>query len=77
MNTRDRRPPSVIVDNTRKSLPAWQDRVRDPSLTILLALELCAFFIAQPLAAKGLPIALAVGGTLVFAVLVIVVMLSR
>jgi hypothetical protein len=77
MNTRDRRPPSIIVDNTRKSLPTWQDRIRDPSLTALLVLELCAIFIAQPLAAKGLPIARAVNGTLVFAVLVVVVMLSR
>ena len=45
-------------------------------LTILLVLELCAMFIAAPLAAKGLPMARAVADTLVFAVLVIVVMLS-
>ena len=45
-------------------------------LTVLLVLELCAMFIAAPLAAKGLPMARAVADTLVFAVLVIVVMLS-
>jgi hypothetical protein len=25
---------------------AWQDRIRDPSLTVLLVLELCAVFLA-------------------------------
>jgi len=68
---------SVIVDNTRRSIHAWQDGVRNPSLTALLVLELCAIFLAAPLAAKGLPIARAVADTLVLAVLVIVVMLSR
>ena len=45
-------------------------------LTVLLILELCAMFIAAPLAAKGLPIARAVADTLVLTVLVVVVMLS-
>ena len=47
----------TIVDDTRRSIQAWQDRVRDPSLTVLLVLELCAGFLAVPLAAKGLSIA--------------------
>ena len=68
---------SVIVDNTRRSIHAWQDGARNPSLTVLLVLELCAVFLAAPLAAKGLPIARAVADTLVLAVLVIVVMLSH
>src|SRR5437016_10565922 len=68
---------SVIVDSTRKSIHAWQDRVRNPSLTALLVLELCAIFLAAPLAAKGLPIARAVADTLVLAALVVVVMLSH
>jgi hypothetical protein len=68
---------SVIVDNTRRSIHAWQDGVRNPSLTALLVLELCAVFLAAPLAAKGLPIARAVADTLLLAVLVIVVMLSH
>ena len=67
----------VVVDNTRKLIHAWQDRVRDPSLTTLLVLELCAIFLAAPLAAEGLPIARAVADTLVLAALVIVVMLSH
>lgn len=67
---------TVVVDDRRRLIHAWQDRIRDPSLTVLLVLELCAVFLAAPLAAKGLPIARAVANTLVFAVLVIVVMLS-
>jgi hypothetical protein len=47
------------------------------SLTVLLVLELCAIFVAAPLAAKGLPMARTVADTLVLAVLVIVVMLSH
>jgi Ion channel len=68
---------SVTHDNRGRSVGAWQDRIRDPSLTVLLVLELCAVFLAAPLAAKGLPIARAVADTLVLAVLVIVVMLSH
>jgi hypothetical protein len=58
---------SIIVDDTQRSIHTWQDRVRNPSLTVLLALELCAIFLAVPLAAKGLPIAQAVADTLVLA----------
>jgi len=75
MNTGKR--PSIVVDNRRRSIPAWQDRISDPSLTVLLVLQLCAIFVAAPLAAKGLPIARMVVDTLVLAVLAIVVMLSR
>ena len=77
MTTHDHRPRPVLVDDTRKSIHAWQHRFRDPSLTALLVLELCTIFLAAPLAAKGLPIARAVVDTLVLAVLVIVVMLSH
>jgi hypothetical protein len=56
---------------------AWQDRIRDPTLTVLLVLELCATFLAEPLAARGLPIARAVADALVMALLVIVVLLSQ
>ena len=76
MNTGKR--PSIVVDNRRRSIPAWQDRIRDPSLTVLLVLQFCAIFVAAPLVAKGLPImARMVVDTLVLAVLAIVVMLSR
>jgi hypothetical protein len=65
------------MDNRRRSVCAWQERIRDPSLTVLLVLELCTLFLAAPLAAKGLPIARVVTDTLVLGVVVIVVLLSR
>ena len=46
-------------------------------LTVLLVLEMCAIFLAAPLAAKGLPLARGVADTLVLAVLLIVVLLSQ
>ena len=69
-------PRSAAVDNRRKSILAWQDRIRDPSLTALLILEVCAIFLAAPLAAKGVPIARVVAQTLALVALVIVVLLS-
>jgi hypothetical protein len=72
-NNRD----SFVSGATRTSFRTWQDRVRDPSLTALLILELCVIFLALPLAAKGLPIARAIGETPILAVLVIVVLLSH
>jgi Ion channel len=77
MTTHGHRRLSVVVDNARKSIRAWQDRVRDSSLTLLLILEICAIFLAAPLAARGLPAARAVANALVLAVLAIVVMLSH
>ena len=56
---------------------AWQDRFRDPGLTVLLILQLCLVFVAAPLAAKSLPIARPIIETMVLAVVVIVVMLSH
>lgn len=58
-------------------LHAWRDRVRDPSLTVLLIIQLCACFIAAPLAALGLPLARSVGETLILVLVLIVVMLSN
>jgi hypothetical protein len=66
-----------VVDNRRRSLRAWQDRLGNPSLTVLLVLELCLVFLAAPLAAKGVPIAGPIIQTMVLAVVVIVVMLSH
>jgi hypothetical protein len=68
---------SVVPRNRRAAFRTWQDRVRDPSLTVLLILELCAVFVAAPLAAKGLPDARVIGETLVLAVVLIVVVLSH
>ena len=67
----------VALDAGRSSLATWQDRIRDPTLTVLLVLELCAIFLAAPLAAKGLAVARPVNDTLLLAVLVIVVTLSH
>ena len=67
---------AVVADDRRRFIHLWQDRLRDPALTVLLALELCTIFLAVPLAAKGLPIAQAVGDTLILFVIAIVVMLS-
>src|SRR3984957_1224556 len=39
------------------SCDGFQDRIRNPSLTLLLALELTIIFFSAPLAAKGLPLA--------------------
>src|SRR5438128_8157260 len=61
----------------RRSIRDWQDRIRDPSLTVLLALELCLVFLAAPLAAKGVTVARAIGETMVLVVLALVVMLSH
>jgi hypothetical protein len=46
---------SIIVSDP--ALHAWQDRLRDPSLTVLLVVQLCLVFLAAPLAAKRLLIA--------------------
>lgn len=66
-----------VVDNRRRSIRAWQDRLRDPSLTVLLVTELCLVFVAAPLAARGLPIARPIVETLALAVLALVVVLSN
>ena len=68
---------ALSLENARKSIRTWQDRFRDPSLTVLLILELAAIFLATPLAAEGLPMARVIADTLVLAVLGIVVVLSH
>jgi len=67
----------LAVEDRRRRIRDWQDRIRDPSLTVLLALNLCTIFVAIPLAARGLPLAKTVAEALVLAVLVIVVLLSH
>jgi hypothetical protein len=73
----DRRRVLVAIGEGRRSLRSWQDRIRDPSLTVLLVLELCLVFLAAPLAAQGVADARPVAETLVLAVLAIVVVLSH
>jgi hypothetical protein len=67
----------LVVGNPRRSIRDWQDRFRDPGLSALLVLELCLVFFAAPMAAKGLPIARPIIESMVLAVVLIVVMLSR
>jgi hypothetical protein len=61
----------------RKSIPAWQDRFRDPSLTALLVIQICLMFVIAPLVAQGLPMAREVGEALLLVAALIVVLLSR
>jgi Ion channel len=80
-----KKPLTVPVDSAawpdagerKKRVRAWRDRIRDPSLTALLVLQLCAIFFAAPVAARGLPIARPIVNVLVLAALAVVVMLSR
>ena len=53
------------------------DRIRDPSLTVLLILEVSIIFLTAPLAAKGLPIADMMVDILTWAMVVIIVLLSE
>ena len=64
-------------DNERASLHGWQDRVRDPSLTLLLVLQVLLLFVALPLAAVGVPIAEPFACLALLVALTFVVVLSR
>ena len=68
---------SVGRHRGQRSFRAWQDRIRDPSLTALLFLQICAMFFVAPLAIRGLPIARPIVDTLVLAALLVVVLLSQ
>jgi hypothetical protein len=77
MTVPDHRRVLLATADGRRSLRSWQDRIRDPSLTVLLVIELALVFLAAPLAARGVAIARPVAETLLLAVLVIVVTLSH
>jgi hypothetical protein len=64
---------AIVLDNKRASLHAWQDRLRDPSLTVLLVLQIFLLFVALPLDATGVPIAEPVAWLLLLVVLTLVV----
>jgi Ion channel len=66
-----------VLDTKRGSLRGWQDRVRDPSLSVLLVLQLFLLFVALPLDATGVPIAEPVAWALLLAAVTLVVMLSH
>jgi hypothetical protein len=60
-----------------QSIRPWQDRLRDPGLSLLLILQLCLVFFAAPLAAKGVPIGRPIIESMVLTVVLIVVVLSH
>ena len=66
-----------VFDKRRASLHAWRDRLRDPSLTALLVLQVFLLFVALPLAATGVPIAQPVAWLLLLLAVTLVVMLSQ
>jgi len=66
-----------LFEKKRASLHTWQDRVRDPSLTVLLVLQVLLLFLALPLAATGVPIAEPIAWSMLLVVLTLVVMLSH
>jgi hypothetical protein len=68
---------AIVVDNRRRSIDFWQDRFRDPALTVLMVLDAGLLFLAAPLAAKGVPIAKPIIETMVLVLVLIVGMLSR
>ena len=68
---------ATVLDNKRASLRAWQDRVRDPSLSVLLVLQVFLLFVALPLDATGVPIAEPVAWLLLLGAVTLVVMLSH
>jgi hypothetical protein len=70
-------PRASAFDNERASLHGWQERVRDPSLTVLLVLQIFLLFVALPLAAAGVLIAEPVAWLLLLVALTFVVVLSR
>jgi len=59
------------------SWDGFQDRIRNPSLTLLLVLELSSIFFAAPLAAKGLPLAEKILDVSTWTMIVLTVVLSR
>jgi Ion channel len=68
---------AIDLGGRRVPFRTWQDRIRDPSLTFLLVVQICVMFFAAPSAARGLPMARPIGDTLVLAGLVVVVLLSQ
>ncbi len=68
---------AVVFDKKRASLQAWQDRLRDWSLTTLLILQIFLLFVALPLAATGVPIAQPVAWSLLLMSITLVVLLSQ
>ena len=67
---------ATVLNTRRASLQAWQDRLRDWSLTTLLILQIFLLFVALPLAATGVPIAQPVAWALLLVAVTLVGVLS-
>jgi hypothetical protein len=65
------------ADDKRAWFRAWQERARNPGLTVLLVVQVFLLFVALPLDAVGVPIAAPITWLLLLAPLTIVVMVSR
>ena len=72
-----RHPQSTFLGKKRPSLRAWQDRIRDPILTVLFVMQLLLMFVALPLDASGVPLAAPIGQSALLLVLTFVVLLSH
>jgi hypothetical protein len=68
---------SSVFETKRAAFHAWQDRIRNPSLTMLLVLQLFLICVALPLAATGVPITEDLSLPLMLLVLTLVVILSH
>jgi hypothetical protein len=71
------RPLISAADDKRARFRTWQERARNPSLTVLLVLQVFLLFVALPLDAAGIPIAAPITWLLLLAPLTVVVMVSR
>jgi hypothetical protein len=60
-----------------RRLKTWQDRMRDPALTVLLVVQLIAMFVLTPVAAMGMPIPRPLVDFLLIALIAVVVVISR
>jgi ion channel len=65
------------VDNKRARFRSWQERARNPGLTVLLVVQVFLLFVALPLDAAGVPIAAPITWLLLLAPLTVVVTVSR
>lgn len=57
-------------------LANWAQRVMDPSLTVLLGLQIIFIFVGAPLASLGMPFPSVIGGALILALVIVTVLLS-
>jgi hypothetical protein len=67
----------LTADDKRARFRSWQERARNPGLTVLLVVQVFLLFVALPLDAVGVPVAAPITWLLLLAPLTVVVMVSR